>query len=91
FFSVLFNNNVISIISCVGANFILYMGRELGFYKYFLLSTYLDFPLLNVQRMAQGLPLVWSPQLEYMLVATFIYAVGFLILAITIFKNKDIS
>jgi ABC-2 type transport system permease protein len=91
FFSVLFNNNLISLISCLGMNFVFYICSELDFYKYFFLSSYLSFPIRNVQRMAQGLPLIWSPQLEYMLAAALLYSAGFLILAIVFFKNKEIA
>jgi len=88
---VLFNNNLLPLISCFGLNFIFYIFTELDFYKYLFLTDYLFFPLKAVQRMTQGLPLVWIPGVEYMILATFLYSIAFLILSIIFFKNKEIQ
>jgi ABC-type transport system involved in multi-copper enzyme maturation permease subunit len=90
FFSVLFNNSLLCFLSSLGVNFIFYIFTELDFHKYFFLTSYLSFPLKNVQKMAQGLPLIWSPKLEYMLISTLLYALGFLLLAIACFNKKEI-
>jgi|GEM_PF-2239955 len=91
FFSVLFNNSLLSFLSSLGLNFIFYIFTELNFYKYLFLTSYLSFPLKNVQKMAQGLSLIWSPKLEYMLIATLLYALGFLLLAVVCFNKKEIT
>ncbi len=90
FFSVLFNNNILPLISSMGVNFIFYIFAELDFYKYLFLTDYLSFPLKTVQKMAQGLPLIWIPGIEYMILATLLYSAGFLVLAIIFFKRKEI-
>ena len=90
FFSVLFNNNLMSLISCLGVNFIFYIFTELDFYKYLFLTNYILYPLKAFQKMAQGLPLVWSPQIWYMIIVTVIYLIGFLVLAVIFFRNKEI-
>jgi hypothetical protein len=87
---VLFNNNILPLISSLGVNFIFYIFAELGFCKYLFLTDYLSFPLKTVQKMAQGLPLNWVPGIEYMILATLLYSAGFLVLAIIFFKRKEI-
>jgi len=91
FFSVLFNNNLLPLISSLGLNFIFYIFTGLDLYKYFFLANYIFFPLKTVQKMAQGLPLVWSPGIEHMIIVTLLYSIGFLFLAIIFFKNKEIT
>jgi len=71
-------------------NFIFYIFTELDFYRYIFLTNYLLYPLKTFQRMAQGLPLVWGQDALYMVIATFLYALGFLILAVLFFKKKEI-
>ncbi len=90
FFSVFFNNNMLPLISSLGVNFIFYIFAELDVYKYFFLANYMLYPLKTFKRMAQGLPLVWNPDVEYMLLATFLYSIGFLVLATFFFRRKEI-
>jgi len=71
-------------------NFIFYIFTELDFYRYIFLTNYLLYPLKTFQRMAQDLPLVWGQDVLYMVIATFLYALGFLILAVLFFKKKEI-
>jgi len=90
FLSVLFNNNLLPLMSSLGINFLFYVFTELDFHKYFFLTNYILFPLKTFKKMAQGLPLIWSPGVECMLLTTFLYSAGFLILAIVFFKRKEI-
>ena len=90
FLSVLFNNNILSLISAFGINFIFYIATELNFYKYIFLTSYLTFPLRVVHLMTQGLPLNWNPEIKFMAFTASIYSILFLTLSIIVFKKKEI-
>ena len=91
FLSVLFNNNLLPLMSSLGINFLFYIFAELDVYKYFFLANYMLYPLKTFKSMAQGLPLVWNPGLGNMIIVTFFYSAGFLILAIIFFQRKEIQ
>ncbi|MCP4220872.1 MAG: hypothetical protein GY765_39960, partial [bacterium] len=78
FFSVLFNNSVIAIISTLGFNFFSYILVEMEVLKEFFLFNYLSFPIEVFQKTARGLPILWTPEIWYMIIATLVYTIFFL-------------
>jgi len=90
FFSVLFNNNIIAIISTFGLNFILYIFVQLELLKGMFLVNYLSLPIEIFNKMSQGLPLIWNPDVWCMILVTTIYSFIFLLLTIKFFKRKEV-
>lgn len=90
FFSVLFNNSIIAIISNLGINFLFYILVQLEVFKNILLVNYLFLPMEIFKKMSQGLPILWSPDIWYMIMVTTIYSFVFLFLSIRLFNKKEI-